>query len=488
MQATRFPIRPCIDVALEAGAEQRIAALAGRLIRQRPSHFSTAAFGPRVACGLGSGPAVLIGDQSEIPLHGPPETGALQYRIAHLAGEGDVLAIAGERCEPFEAYLARLLGLPALHVMTVPPTGNGASPVARRCAENPGIRRRLAADARRAGHLAVMPHLTTGHAWNLARVVAGESGARVCVAGPPPRLSRMVNDKLWFADRVRELLGRPSLPPTCAAWGPASLTHRVLMLARRSDLVVVKLPDSSGSAGNLTIQARTIRDLAPAQARDRLLALLAAIGWSGAYPLLVEVWESPVVANPSVQLWIPRPDEGPPVVEGLFEQVIEGLEGEFIGAVPAQLPQAWRRRLAGEALLIARLFQHLGYFGRCSFDAIVAGADLARAELHWIECNGRWGGVSVPMTLANRLSGCGPVLQPVVVQRARFALQKRPFATLLADFSDMLFQPGGREGVVFLTPFCFERGTGIHFMALAATLERARALAARTQARLRDGG
>src|SRR5690606_34224305 len=62
-------------------------------------------------------------------------------------------------------------------------------------------------------------------------------------------------------------------------------------------------------------------------------------------------------------------------------------------------------RIAREAVLLASLFQQLGYFGRCSFDTILVGPDPATAEVHWAECNGRGGGTSIPMTLVNRLTG-----------------------------------------------------------------------------------
>src|SRR5690606_17302709 len=113
---------------------------------------------------------------------------------------------------------------------------------------------------------------------------------------------------------------------------------------------------------------------------------------------------------PSVQLWIPpRPaaEEGAPadpVVEGVFTQLL-GSAGEFMGGAPSRLPAAVQARLAQEAVYLGGLLQALGYVGRCSLDAILVGDDPHGATPHWIECNGRWGGMSIPMTLANRLVG-----------------------------------------------------------------------------------
>lgn len=488
MSALRLPIVACMDVVIDPSELTRIGLLADALKRQRPNFYSTAAFGPSVRAALNDGPAVLIGDQSEIPLHGTPEEGQLQYRVGWLANAGDVLVISGASNAAFEHYMGNLLGVSGLQVTLAKPDDAVSSPIPKRCLDQPGILGQLVQLARQSGRLTLLPHLTTGHVWNLARVIAEKSGVPVSVAGPPPRLSALANDKLWFADRVTGLLGPSALPATYAAYGPASLARRVQRLAKISPRVVVKVPNSSGSAGNLTLQAETIRDLPIAKLRDRLVGLLESIGWSGRFPLLVEVWECPVVSDPSVQIWIPEQADGLPVVEGIYEQVVQGVEGEFVGAIAAQMPDEWKCKLAEEATRIATLFQELGYFGRCSFDAVIAGEDFDHGELHWIECNGRWGGVSIPMTLANRLLPTGEALETVVVQRVRFPVRERSFSALLEEFSDLLFIPGKRdEGIVFLTPHVIEQGTGIHFMALAPTLERAKKLAAQAQARLRDG-
>lgn len=52
---------------------------------------------------------------------------------------------------------------------------------------------------------------------------------------------------------------------------------------------------------------------------------------------------------------------------------------------------------------LAFLYQCLGYVGRCSFDAILCGTDVDTAQLKYVECNGRWGGTSIPMQLVSRV-------------------------------------------------------------------------------------
>ena len=56
-------------------------------------------------------------------------------------------------------------------------------------------------------------------------------------------------------------------------------------------------------------------------------------------------------------------------------------------------------------MVLATVFQHLGYVGRCSFDLVLIGDSIETADFQFIECNGRWGGTSLPMTLMNRMFG-----------------------------------------------------------------------------------
>jgi hypothetical protein len=252
----------------------------------------------------------------------------------------------------------------------------------------------------------------------------------------------------------------------------------VARLAKQTERIVVKVPDSAGSAGNISLGSKELQDYSPAGLRSYLLSILAGLGWQGRYPLLVEVWDSPVLANPSIQVWVPDRRAGLPILEGLFEQIIAGPEGEFVGSVPADLPRRWTETVMEEAMRLAILFQKLGYFGRCSFDAVLAGQDHANAALHWIECNGRWGGVSIPMTLANRLTSGRSRQAFVVVQITGLGFERHTFAEILELLDTRLYRHGiQNEGIVLISPLGMERGRAINLMAIAATIERAQLLA-----------
>ena len=332
----------------------------------------------------------------------------------------------------------------------------------------------------------LLPYMGTGGVWALAGAIAARSGVEVRVGAPAPRLTRRVNDKLWFAGRVTEVLGRRALPPAYPAFSLWALTRRVLALAKRHVSVAVKLPDSASSRGNFVFESESLLRLPSLCVLDRLRQALHHAGWRGRFPLLVTGWEQPVAGNASVQLWIPDCPAGPPLVEGIFEQHLAGEAGLFAGAAPSDLPLGFQRRLALEASRLASLFQELGYFGRCSFDAILVGEDPASWQLHWIECNGRWGGTSIPMTLANRLVGDWK-RRPFVVVDRRTAEPgpKRKFAAFLQEVGRDLFVPGGRDtGAVVLAPGRIEAGTGLALMVLGETAQAARTRAKQIAAKL----
>ena len=474
-----IPIVEKIDVIVSRAELAQLKSLAQERIADEPDLSSIAHFGPLVCSGVESGPALIIEDRSELALSGTPEEWPLEYRLALLADGNDMLVLSGDQCPDFETYLTGLLGIGRLDVLIAKnPRPGQKYPMPRRCAEQGEVLRHIAEVARGAGRLSIVTNVATGHVWNLARTIAGASGVSVFVAAPPPRLSRWVNDKLWFAERVRELFGHEAHPPSCSAFGPAALREHVVDAEHDCQPMVIKVPNSSGSAGNLVLAHEDMRDAHLPDLRSRLIRLLRSIGSGWHFPLMAEVWESPIVSSPSVQVWIPHRDERLPIVEGLFEQIVEGEEGEFVGATRAHLTSEWRERLAHQAACLAILFQEIGYFGRCSFDCIIAGNSYDAAKLHWIECNGRWGGVSIPMTFANRLGGAVSNSEIVIVQRDRFGVPPRPFRDVLSLFTDMLFTPGKAiEGIIPLTPAGFERGTGVHFMTIAGSLDRAKDMA-----------
>jgi hypothetical protein len=457
---------------VERGELTRIAA---RLIADEPALSATGIFGPRVTTGVGLGPAVLFEDHSETAFADRYNDSLLEYRTIFLAQEGDLLLVSERRDPDFEDYCRTILGLDDVDVDRPAETWP-TLPLAVRCASDPRIMERLVDMARRSGDLTLITYMGTGRVWQLAREIADLSHAAVRVASPLPRLARRVNDKLWFSYRVNEILGRHAMPSTFTAFGPAALAGHVRMLARDHDQIVVKVPNAGGGEGNLVLRASEFEGLSLSEVKARLTGLMTDLGWGRIYPLVVSVWETSVIESPSVQLWIPHKADGPPIVQGIFSQFMAGEAGEFVGAVHCNLPADLQYQINREAVVLATLFQELGYFGACSFDAVVTGNDVGSAQLHWIECNGRWTGVSIPLALVNRLIGDWHDRPFVIVQRTGLHGKRyASFRDVLDMLGPQLFNPRETsKGTIVLTPARTVEGTGIHLLVLAESVASAR--------------
>ncbi len=481
-----LPIVRHLVVSLDEGERRRLDGIATKLLQDEPLLNSTQAFGPRVSAGLGPWPALVLEDHSTIRLFEDIGDRIYSYRALFLAGDGDLVVIGVPRSEGFERYCREDLNLGRVRILT-PRDGARGKSITLRCLVDPDLIERAADLARHSGGLNLTPYMGTGGTWLLAGRIAAEAGCEVRVTAPPPRLTRRANDKLWFAERVKELFGRAALPPSHPVFGLAALAARVADLARRHETVAIKLPDSASSEGNMVLDAKRTTGVSLSALRAYLEELLRRDGWLGRFPVLVTAWEQPLLASPSAQLWIPPRNQGAVVVEGVFDQSVKGVARVFSGAAPTALSESWQSRIALESARMGYLFQCLGYVGRCSFDAIVVGEDEAGAELHWVECNGRWGGTSIPMTLANRLVGDWQQKPFVVIERDDLSGPGRPVEAFLDEYSEDLFQPGTRpHGAVLLSPGQVERGSGFEIMVLGDTLEEARSHADRLYARLSE--
>lgn len=467
-----IPVVEQIPVNLDQAERRRLRRLAQDLLVSEPALNATAVFAPNVTAGCLPGPAVLIEDHSAISLFTRQQLAVYDYRPLLLAGTGDTVVIGVCRNPTFESYCRDVLRLGAPEVRMVAAASAKASRSLALCAaDDAALVTRLAARARRAGGLTVVPYMGTGGIWNLAARIATVSQTAVRVAAPPPRLTRRVNDKSWFTQRVREILGQQAVPASESVYSRAALAACVARFARSCPSVAVKIPDSASSQGNLVLDAEDLHRLSLSALLDKLLEQLNEAGWRGFFPLLVTAWEQPVLSSPSVQLWIPGPDDGAPVVEGIFDQAVLGPKAAFSGATPSVLSTALAQRMAEDAVRLATFLQALGYFGRCSFDALLVGGDEETAQRHWVECNGRWGGVSLPMTLANRLLGDWTRAAPVIVDRIVTHGHGRPLQEVVEQLGKELYRPGSAGGgVVLLAPERIERGTGIQAMALDSSL------------------
>ena len=482
-----IPIIRHVDVSLGSEERQKLVRLAGKVRSDQPRLSNTEPFSPSVKAGLGEGPHVVIEDHGAIQLIGRNSDLIYGHRALALAGDGDVVILEGGPNQAFADYYRDILGLGDVSFLS-PKPATVPRQISLRCADDRNVVGALANLARRHGALNIVPYMGTGGAWRLAGAVAETSATPVRVAAPPPNLTQRVNDKLWFGRLLADVLGLRAAPPFYSVYGPAGLIACVRRLARDHKGVAVKLPSAAGGTGNVVLAAEEVLGTPPSELADRLVDLLHLGAGADSYPVMVCAWKKAVLAAPSVQTWIPLPEQGDPVIEGVFDQIVAGAEGTFAGAVPTTMDSEWVQRLGREAMSIAIVLQQLGYFGRCSFDLILVGHRDGPAEAYWIECNGRWGGVSLPMTLANRLTGDWMTNPFVVIDRGTTLGRPRPFDAVLEDVSDLLFRPSSSSGAVFLSPARIEQGTGLDAIALGSSVEAAHEAALRLVERLSGSG
>ncbi len=474
-----WPVRAGFPFTLNRAECRAAKALARRTLAAEPALDPAWFRAIGAAPGWAPGPSVYLEDHRPIELISDDAASIYEYRSLALAGDGDHYIVSKPRAPDFEAYLRDTVGLGAPTVRRVrgAPAPLEHRTIAGLIAKDAGLMNRLVKAARAAPGLNIAPFIATGRVWSLAAEIARRAARPVRVVGPSPRLARRANDKLWFTARATELLGREAAPPTVSVHGLAAAAARIRQLAARHDRIVLKCPASAGSAGNLRFAADEFRGRSLSAIRGALAANLRRITWRSRFPLLVGVWEHPIAESPSAQFWIPASTDAPPVLEGVFTQSLAGRAGRFVGARRADLPAPAADRFVNQAQRLALFFQALGYFGRLSLDAVLVGEDLAKASIHWIECNARWGGVSIPMTVANRLYSTAPVPAIVIVQEIASSAADLSLNSVLARVGDALIRSSDpRNGVVFLSPT--DRGRLI-FACLAGREAEALALAER---------
>lgn len=461
-------------VAADAAEVRRADALAAALLREQPALAPEGWVRQLMARTLLDAPTVHLGDLAAIPLVARfQDVAYLQDRAVIRAMPGDFVAALTPHDAAFAAYCALRLGLGPvtwLHPAAPPDPLR----VATACWDDPGTRSTLVT-ALRAGRLAYLhPYLGSGDVWALARRLTDAAQQPLRVIAPPPALTDRVNDKIWFADVVTRLFGDRAAPPTHAAWNLASATTILRRLAAHTRTLVLKVPSASGATGTLLVPSAEVRGRPLSGIRERLRDILIPFGWTGATWLLVGGWEAEAWSSPSAQLWIPPEGSGPPVVEGIFEQTLTDEIGRFRGATAAPFATPLLREIAGRTWLVARVFQRLGYVGRCSFDLILVG-DRDDPLVQFVECNGRWGGTSIPMTLMNRLFGDWRRHPYATREVALPGIARLRFGDLVAGLDDLLYDARTGTGTVILyNPHHLRSAETIDVIAIGASPDTAR--------------
>ena len=326
-----------------------------------------------------------------------------QSRCRLRAGDGDVVLASGQPIHGYEAYCESQLGLGHVDWL-YPAVRNDPVRIAEAAWEDRSVRRKLVSRLRQGDVEYLHPHMGTLPVWELAMLLHKSSRRPLQVIAPLPELTRWTNDKVAFTQTVTRLFGDHSVPESESGWNESTLVPKLREIAEHCKFVGIKLPYFAGGDGNFVFDTSEIRGKSLLKILELVHRRMPAT-WNNDSPLLIDAWQTDVLCSPSMQTWIPPIADGSPIVEGVFEQATVGTKGEFVGNHPAQFPHTLTEEVAERSWLLASLFQRLGYVGRCSLDLILVGKDTGNCHIEFIECNGRWGGTSLPMTLMNRVLG-----------------------------------------------------------------------------------
>lgn len=342
-------------------------------------------------------PALQLDDVSGIPfLQDILGIENYQLRAMTRAREGDLVIGTCPPMEDYARYHAHTLGLGQAHYTQIP---FQSSPITlARCAlDAPAVLQSLAQAAQARGQLLIHPYMGIAPVWELAQALSRLAQVPLQVLAPPPAVTWLANDKLHLHESVEALLGPRWLVDTrWASDAPALATH-LRLLASRHRRVALKMTRCASAMGNRVWTAAQLQAMDEPTLLQTVQSFLRDKEWTAPDPVLAVSWED-VTSSPSSQLWIPPLGHGQPRLEGLYEQLLEGESGVFQGSIPSRLSEEIHAQMERASLTVARLYQELGYVGRCSFDFIVVGD-----QVKFVECNGRWGGTSTPMSLLDRL-------------------------------------------------------------------------------------
>ncbi len=388
-------------------------------------------------------PVLHLEDVSGIPFVSlVPGVEEYQHRARVRAADGDLFAAVTQPQEGYEEYCRSILGLGCPEFVDASGDDHPLA-VATACGSGAAFDK-IAAVARRAGGLIIHPYMSIQSVWTLAEAIERATGVPVQVLGPPPPTLWIANDKALLSEVVSAVLSQEWIVETHTATRPAEMARHLKRLAQRHPKVGLKRTRCASAMGNAVYDLERIEHLDDDLILEEVKTFLQRTEWGCDEEVLIVAWEE-TDDSPSTQLWIPAEGRGLPVVEGVYEQLLEGEEKIFLGSRPSQLPEALNRELIAASRAVGLALQSLGYVGRCSFDFIVSPDGEDRRKIRFTECNGRWGGTSTPMFLVDRLiRGSRPAYRAQdFMHRDLVGIS---FPELLDRIGDALYRPDTGQG------------------------------------------
>jgi len=386
-------------------------------------------------------PTLQLDDVSGIPflvdIAGVEE---YQHRGRLRAADHDIYVTVTAAADGYEEYCQERLHMGAPTHLVADPVGPPIA-VARACTAG-FAHARLVQIASEAQGMMIHPYMGIEDVWELAAMLSVDAKAPVHVLAPPPPVTWIANDKASFDELVTRVLGRDALVETRIARDTKSIEANLRAVAKHHERVGLKRTRCASAMGNAVFASR---DVASERGAARAVReFLYRTEWPKGEEVLAVAWLETDL-SPSTQLWIPPTGRGEPRLDGIYEQILKGKEKVFVGSRPSTLPDAVNRELGTSALMVGAALQELGYVGRCSFDHLVTGDVHGDFQVVFTECNGRWGGTSMPMSLLDRLlEGPRPAYRAQDVVYPELVGAK--FADLLELAGDVMFRKDSGRG------------------------------------------
>ncbi len=394
-----------------------------------------ASFRPTSNGGL---PSLLLEDFSDIPfLDGIPGIEWYQLRSRTRAADGDYFAATQNPVAGYEDYNREYLGIGAPNFLQAQPAEAGNLGVASACRKDPIAFKKLESIIKERGGLRLHPYMSSRAVWDLAQELRKSTDGRVEVLGPTPPAVFAANHKGLLDRAARVLFGDGSVCRTVKSKDPAQLAASSSDF-KNTEKVVLKMVNYASAMGNKVFETE---EFLSGNIENRIRTFAEDHRWDEVEEMLLIEWRTDSRESPSAQIWIPPLNEGVPHVDGIFEQLLEGDRCVFQGSLPSSLPKPIQEKIARLSVVMGRVFQDLGFAGRCSFDFILCGD-----EPKFVECNGRWGGTSIPMALLERIFGSDKVPYYRCRDYVNSKLVGRPFPEILARLRDTLYDARTGKG------------------------------------------
>lgn len=316
-------------------------------------------------------------------------------------------------------------------------------------AADPALLTQIIQFAGLARRIQLVPHATTREFFALADALRDRGLTVDLPESPKPAdlwLSDVVNTKSGFHQLAAHMLGSDSaaLVESCSCASLAVAEEAVARFHARGQDCVVKPDASESGIGELIV--RREHYATPKQVHD----FLVQSPYWGEEPIIVEPYiDSPEFVFPSVELFVPRVDQGPPAVTFVSDQVFK-QPGEFCGVLlsPTLRTEPWFKVLCEQSLGLANGLQEMGFVGHFAIETVVDAAGSARMlELH----AQRSSGTHVHEFAMNRFGLDYLDRLSVLSQDAVDSYGIRDHVELFAALKGLLYPMGGEERGIFVT-------------------------------------